>query len=72
MGIAQVRETLVRTVLCRSNVGDGHTLSVAELLDGRFAIMIDRQLTEDGVWDESQLKPCIDRFLAKRLELRLK
>ena len=65
----QQYEPTIRTVLCQSNLTRGHTISAVEFRDGRFGIFVDRELSDDGLWDASQLKPCIDAFLALKWQL---
>jgi hypothetical protein len=65
----QQRTPAIRTVLCQSPLAAGHTISAVEFRDGRFGIFVDQDLSGDGVWDASQLKPCIDAFMALKWQL---
>jgi hypothetical protein len=63
-------ERCVRTILCSANIPDGHTISMAELVDGRFAVYVDRTLCGAKLWDSSQLNDCINAYLATKWEMQ--
>ena len=64
-------ETLkIRTVLCVANLPDGHTISLAELCDGRFGIYLDAEVASAQIFDSAKLNSSINAYLARKWELQ--
>ena len=68
--INTTRERRVRTILCTADIPDGRTLTMAELVDGRFAVYLDHALPSALVWKQDQLNDCINAYLARKWDLQ--